>query len=127
MKKYLPGLLLSLPLTALLFTTIVPSYAAHKEESFLPTWKLLNTEQKQQFIAGYLHGWKDAGAVTQVLLEHIEKHPDEAVKSLQTVQSLYDMSSERPSLLAKGVDEFYSDPDNAQSALSKAITASRTY
>ncbi len=99
-------------------------------QSFLPTWKLLNPQEKQLFISGYLHGWKDAARVTELVQQHVTEHPEQTLKSLRTIRSIYDLGGKNTRSLGplvKGIDEFYANPDNARAALSRAITASTKY
>lgn len=109
-----------------LFTGIFLSLAAaapQGPESFLPTWQLLNSQEKQLFISGYLQGWHDAARVTRVAEEHVSQNPEQALSSLKTIRSLYELDGKNANSLVKGIDEFYSEPDNASAALSMAVTA----
>ena len=101
------------------------SFAETSTDSFFPTWRLLNKQQKQQFIAGYLQGWKDAEKVTEITLDYVRKNPDKAVKGLESVRGLYDLSYLQPDELAHEIDDFYSDPDNHEASFSKAVTAAK--
>jgi hypothetical protein len=96
-----------------------------REPSFLPTWKLLNKEGKQQFIAGYLKGWHAASRVNKLATEYIRKNPSTAVASLESLTSVYDVSSIPPDTLVTLVDQFYSDPANGAAGLSVAVTSAR--
>jgi hypothetical protein len=126
----LPFRLTLLLLAALIFcpTTQSTAHAAESNESpFLPIWKLLNREQKQQFISGYLQGWRDAGKVTGIATDHIRENPDQAVKALESIQGIYTLSHLGPDALAKAVDSFYSEPQNKSASLSVAISSSKHY
>jgi hypothetical protein len=94
------------------------------EASFLPTWKLMNNEAKQQFIAGYLFGWRDAGRVTDAAIEYAREHPSDAVNGLEKIRSMYDtagLSSER---VVGELDSFFAS-DGKDATLSQAITVVR--
>ena len=95
------------------------------EASFLPSWKLMNSQEKQHFIAGYVQGWRDAQQVTDITISYVKKNPDQAVLGLEKMKSLYDLSGAKPELLAKAVDVFYMDPQNGHASLSSAVTAAR--
>ena len=95
------------------------------ERSFSPIWKLMNSEQKQQFISGYIQGWKDAARVTDIAISYIRSNPDKAIDSLQGVKQLYALGRLNPSLLTAEIDEFFADPANSSASLSRAITASK--
>ncbi|MCB0333248.1 MAG: hypothetical protein KDD55_07090 [Bdellovibrionales bacterium] len=114
-------------LSPLLFlvTLCFPQTLFADSTPFLPTWRLLTKEQKQQFISGYVQGWRDAGKVTDVALDHIRKNPEQAVKALESIQNIYELSHLGPDLLAREVDDFYAEPDNSQASLSVAISSSR--
>jgi len=118
-------LLLTTGLTlALLLSPIVHSVSA-SETSFMPTWRLLSQEQKQTFVAGYLHGWRDARRVAEIVGEHLERNPDQVHKSMQAMQGIYDLSELRPEQIVREIDQFYQEPENARAPLSKAISSSR--
>lgn len=96
-----------------------------KENSFLPTWKLLSSQEKQHFVSGYIQGWNDARKVTDIALEYIKTNPTRAVESLESIRKLYDMSHLTPENLVEHIDKFYEDPKNHSSSLSVAVTAAR--
>ena len=94
-------------------------------QSFMPIWKLLNQQEKQQFVAGYLQGWRDAALVTDVAIRYVGDNPGEAVAGLERIRSLYDSSTLKPALVAKHIDEFYQHPENHSAAFSAAISAAK--
>jgi len=100
--------------------------ANNTEISFLPTWKLLNAQEKQQFIAGYIRGWKDAARVTDITKEFIRANPQKALQSLESIQTLYNLSDVTPVILVSLVDAFYSDPVNRDASLSMAVSHARS-
>ena len=117
-----------LVIAALLFGLALP--AAHADDRgeppFQPVWELLNRQEKQQFIAGYLFGMRDAATMTGVVREFLRENPTSAPESLDRIKSLYqDMASGKPDALAKEIDAFYKDPANHEAPLSRAITAAR--
>lgn len=93
-----------------------------EERPFLPTWKLLNSEQKQQFIAGYLFGWNDAAQITAIVAGFVRENPEEAQRGLEKLQSLYAVGDLRPQAIAREVDTFYNDPTNSSAGLSRAVS-----
>lgn len=95
------------------------------QSSFLPVWKLLNMPQKQQFVAGYLQGWRDAATVTDIAIAYIKENPHDAINGLERIKTLYDLSGLKPELVVQAIDKFYADPDNGNAPLSLAITAAR--
>jgi hypothetical protein len=90
---------------------IPAAWADAADASFLPTWKLLNTQEKQHFIAGYIHGWNDAARVTDVAIDFVKDNPGRAIETLQKVKNV--------------IDVFYSDPDNAEAPLTRAVSSAR--
>ena len=92
---------------------------------FYPTWKLLSSAEKQQFVAGYIQGWRDAGRVTDVAIAYIRENPGKAIEGLEQVRSLYDLSDLKPAILASAVDEFFRDPENKDAGLSQAVSAAK--
>lgn len=93
--------------------------------SFLPTWKLLNNEAKQQFISGYIQGWRDAERVTEIALDYVKENPQKAVEGLEKIKSLYDMRGLAPGDLIKALDAFYSLTENREASLSQAVSAAK--
>ena len=111
-------LVVSYPLKGVCESKLAP------EASFLPTWKLLNNEAKQQFVAGYLFGWRDAGRVTDAAIEYARQHPSDAVNGLEKIRAMYDtagLSSER---VVSELDAFFAS-EGKNATLSQAITAVR--
>jgi hypothetical protein len=101
-------------------------WAEDKETSFYPTWKLLTSEQKQQFIAGYIQGWKDAGRVTEISLGFIKDNPEKAVDALTRVRDLYfELTHTDIEALGREVDTFYGDPKNQAAGFSAALNSAK--
>jgi hypothetical protein len=94
-------------------------------DSFIASWRLLNQEQKQYFISGYLRGLSDAAKVTDVAIEFIRQNPQTAIQSLTELKKVYDLSYLSPAQVAREVDKYYADPANKEKSLSQAVTASR--
>jgi hypothetical protein len=115
----------SLGLMVLMLASGIGEPPKAQADSFLPTWKLMNDDEKQQFIAGYLQGWRDAASVTDIAISFVKNNPASAVESLEKVKELYDIREIRPSDVTQEIDLFYSDPTNSNAPLSKAITAAR--
>jgi len=93
--------------------------------SFLPVWKLMSRTEKQQFIAGYIWGWKDAAKVIEIAISYIKDNPREAVEGLERIKALYSRPELKPGPLVEAIDRFYADPANHGAALSRAISAVR--
>lgn len=107
-----------------LFFTLFVAFTAHAEDQrgFLPTWKLLAPEAKEQFIAGYLEGWRDAGVVTDIATQYVKENPQKALEGLEKIKVLYDMSSLKTSAVVSEINGFYRDPENSLASLSKAVS-----
>jgi len=94
------------------------------EEPFNPVWQLMNRKEKQQFIAGYLFGMKDAATMTNYLRDFVRDNPQSAEESLERLRALYSGLSEgKPDSVVAGIDAFYKDGKNREAPLSRAITA----
>lgn len=100
--------------------------AEEEKASFLPTWKLLNPQEKQQFMAGYLYGWRDAAKVTDIAISYVKEHPQKAVEGLESIRSLYDVSGFNSSSVAHEVDGFFQDSDNRDASLTAAISYAKS-
>lgn len=108
-----------------LFCATLTARQGMAQGSFLPSWKLMNAQEKQHFIAGYVQGWRDAQQVTDITISYVKKNPANAVSGLEKMRSLYDLSGAKPELLARAIDVFYMDPANGNASLSSAVTAAR--
>ena len=102
-----------------------PSESASSQKSFLPVWKLLSNDQKQEFVAGYIQGWHDAAMVTDIAITYIKQNPRDAINGLERIKSVYDLSAVKPDAVVQAIDEFYSNPENGAAPLSLAITSAR--
>lgn len=126
-RRYWRQALLFCLLLCTLFVALsyLPAEERDNQAGFLPTWKLLSEKQKIDFMAGYLFGQRDAQQIIDIAIQYVRDNPTKAVESLERVKRLYDYEAVRPPLLAKEVDNFYSNPDNAQAPLSAAVSAGR--
>jgi hypothetical protein len=97
-----------------------------KESPFLPTWKLLNSQQKLDFVAGYIQGWRDAGQVLDIGIGFVRDNPAQALTSLERIKMVYDLSELKPDLVVREVDRFYADAANQEAGISLAITAAKS-
>ncbi len=95
------------------------------EASFSPTWKLLRNDAKQQFISGYLFGWRDAKKVTDIAIEYVKENPANAVTGLERVRGIYDMEGLTAESVVKELDKFFAESDGKDATLSQAVTAVR--
>jgi hypothetical protein len=93
-------------------------------KAIYPVWKLLTRDQKMQFVAGYVQGWKDASKVTDIAIGFVRENPSQAVSGLERLKSLYDLSEVSPSLITSQLDTFFSKAENQSASLSYAISAS---
>ena len=115
-----------LVLAALSFILHAAALSADESSaSFVPTWKLLNNEAKQQFIGGYLQGWKDAERVTAIALDYVKENPQKAVEGLEKIRALYDMQGLAPDELIRVLDAYFSQVEHKDATLSPAINASK--
>ena len=110
----------------LVFVAALPLQAQEKAVSpFSPTWKLLSQSEKQQFLAGYIYGWKDAERVTDIAISYVKENPGKAVEGLEEIKGLYEFGDIKPALLASAVDAYFSDPSNSDAGLSQAVSAAK--
>ena len=90
-------------------------------EGFAATWKLLTPTQKEQFVAGYLQGYRDASTVTDVTLDYIKQNPQRAIEGLETLKKVYFVEGVRPAKLVEGLDQYFAAPENQGSSFSQAV------
>lgn len=122
------SLLASVALVASLLTCAQPVSSESSEApeaSFSPTWKLLRNEAKQQFISGYLFGWRDAKKVTEIAIEYVKENPGNAVNGLERVRGIYDMEGLTADSVVRELDKFFAESDGKDATLSQAVTAVR--
>ena len=96
-----------------------------QDHSFLPTWRLMDRQQKKQFIAGYLQGFNDAKMVTSIVSDFAKGNPTALAEGVEKMRALYDTGGISSDDLVIGIDEYYSDPDNTDAALARAVSAAR--
>jgi len=101
------------------------AHSEGKDDGFMPTWKLFKSEEKRQFIAGYLYGWSDASRMTDVAIEYVRDNPTKALDGLERIKSVYDMSGMQADTIVSQLNGFFADPTNKDATLSQAITAVR--
>jgi hypothetical protein len=99
--------------------------ATDASAGFLAVWRLMSNEQKQQFIAGYVQGWRDAGKVTDIAIQYVRDHPDKAIDGLEKVRALYDLHELSPGDVIPLIDAYYKHPENQNATFSSAVTAAR--
>jgi len=99
--------------------------AGPSPNAFLPSWKLLNSQQKQYFMSGYLKGFRDASKVTEIALEYLKQNPQSALQGLTELKNVYDLSELSALELSRQVDVFFADPLNRDKSLSQAVSASK--
>ncbi len=107
-----------------------PALSAADEEGlrpapFLPSWRLLSNEGKQQFISGYLQGWKDAVRILEVAIMYLKENPDRGVQALENIKQIYEIRELPPDELVKQIEMFYADPAHRDAPLSRAVTAAK--
>ena len=96
------------------------------EPPFGPTWELMNRIEKQNFIAGYLYGMKDAATMTRVLGDFVRDNPTAAAESLERLRTIYGgLADGKAPSVVEGIDRFFKNPENRQAPLSRAITGAR--
>ncbi len=109
----------------LFFVPVQAESKVAQEATFLPTWKLLTNQGKQQFVAGYLFGWRDAGRVTDAAIEYAREHPNNAVSGLEKVREIYNMEGLTAEGMVRELDSFFAESAGREATLSQAITAAR--
>ena len=113
-------------LLAAVFCAPLTVTAEEVQSAFLPTWKLLSAQEKQQFISGYLQGWRDAARLLEVTQGYVQERPAEAASSIERLAGIYGgLSGLHADAVAAEVERFYHDPANSRAPLSAAITAAR--
>jgi hypothetical protein len=92
------------------------------DAGFGPTWKLMKSDERRYFVAGYMYGWKDAGKVMEIARDYVRENPGNAVTGLEKIRSVYDLSSVRVDEAIRELNAFFADPSNRDATFSQAIT-----
>lgn len=111
-------------LLAVAFTGAFSLYA--NAESFVPTWKLLKSDEKRQFVAGYMYGWKDAAKVIDIAKDFVQQNPRDAISGLEKIKGVYDLTGLKVDTVVRDLDNYFGDPDHRDSTFSQAITTIRS-
>ena len=119
-----PPLLLSLLFSFVLCWEIAK--AETDNTPFLPTWKLLNSEQKQQFISGYLSAIRDTGEILYITEKYLTENPSKSVAVIKELQSIYRVDAPSPLKLSREIDVFYALTENRTKPLSLAVSSARS-
>lgn len=110
----------------LLVCALLPCQELRAEEApFYPTWKLLSRQEKQQFVSGYLQGWRDARSVLSIAAGYLRENPGNAAQSLTQLERVYDLGGLSPEIAVREIDRFFEEPDNHTAGLSQAVAALR--
>jgi len=113
-------------LTSLCFALLAPpaQIANAQEQQFYTSWKLMNNQEKQQFIAGYMMAYANARKIAELTAQYSEHEPAKALESLRKLPNFFTIPNISPGILTQEVDTFYSDPENWSANFSKAVSAS---
>lgn len=111
----------------LLVAAVIAAFAPARAEaeSFVPTWKLLKGDEKRQFVAGYMYGWRDAAKVIDIARDFVRENPRDAVSGLEKIKTVYDLSGLKVDTVVRDLDSYFSDPSNRDASFSQAITSIR--
>jgi len=108
---------------AVIFVTF--SIAKADTEPFYPSWKHLESQSKQLYMSGYLHGLRDAEEVVTIAREYVKNNPALAIQTLEKVQRLCSVADMSPGALVPEIDSYYSDISNQQATFSLAVSAAQ--
>ena len=97
-----------------------------EDSAFRPTWRLLSVEGKKQFIAGYLYALEGAEDVTQIVLEYVEKHPEEARSGLEKIKSIYHAKGLSPDRVVHELNVFFDESAGKNATLNQAFAVVRS-
>ncbi len=119
-----PILILLLVVGAL--TALCASADETRRGPFLPTWSLLNPEQKQYFISGYLGALDDVRDVLSITERYVKENPSKGLSAIEELRGIYKSEDTSPLDLSRAIDRFYSSVDNRDKGLSLAISSALT-
>ncbi len=108
----------------LFISLIIPLFASAEGGGapFLPTWKLMSQRDREQFVAGYIQGWRDASSFTDIAIQYVQESPNEALDSLIQLRKVYEVKDLRPALMSEAINDFFKDSSNENAPLSQAVS-----
>jgi hypothetical protein len=93
---------------------------------FAQTWKLMSSIEKQQFVAGYLFGLRDAARMQDVTLNYIRENPAQAVPGIEKIRDLLAAEGVKPDTMVRLVDEYFGDAKNRNATITMAMSLARS-
>ena len=112
-----------LVVSILIISPISSAYGESDFNSLLPTWRLLSRQQKEQFVAGYLQGMREAEHITKLAIAGAnEKNLSETLSQLPSV---YDVQGLAARDLVVEIDAFYKKPENRDKPMFAAVIEAR--
>lgn len=110
---------------AIHFTFVMGFAKAEHASAFRPMWRLLSAHDKKQFISGYLYALDGAEDVTQIVLEYVKEHPDEALTGLEKIQNIYRAGGLSADRVVAELDSVFEQAEGKDVSLSQAFAIAR--
>lgn len=107
------------------FTLLMELAKAEHSTAFRPMWRLLSAHDKKQFISGYLYALDGAEDVTEIVLEYVREHPDEALTGLEKIQNIYRASGLSADRVVAELDSLFEQAEGKEVSLSQAFAIAR--
>ncbi len=101
------------------------SAVADESTAFRPMWRLLSAHDKKQFISGYLYALDGAEDVTQIVLEYVREHPDQALTGLEKIQNIYRAGGLSADRVVAELDSLFEQAEGKDASLSQAFAIAR--
>lgn len=119
--KYTLNLLYILALSISLTVTAANGESSPTNTAFRATWRLLSAHDKKLFMSGYLHALEGGQDVTQIVLEYVRQHPDEAVTGLEKIKNLYRVKGLSAERIVSELDAVFEAPEGKDASLPQAF------
>lgn len=120
MKQHL-NLLYILLLSVSMSVTAAQAEPSSTNIAFRATWRLLSAHDKKLFMSGYLHALEGGQDVTQIVLEYVRQHPDEAVTGLEKIKNLYRVKGLSAERIVSELDAVFEAPEGKDVSLPQAF------
>lgn len=124
--KAITSILVLLHFTVLTHIASAQNSENAQSSAFRPMWRLLSVDGKKQFIAGYLYALEGAEDVTQIVLEYVDKHPEEARSGLEKIKSIYHAKGLSPDRVVEELNVFFDESAGKDATLTQAFAVVRS-
>lgn len=121
--------MLKLLISTILLVSVLPGLSQAEippAPPFAQTWKMMSAVEKQQFVAGYLFGLRDAARMQDVTLAYIRENPAQAISGIERIRDILAADGVQPDRMVQLVDQYFADPKNREGTITMAMSLARS-